>query len=318
MLSFCMFEEKIAILKEVFPDFRIRKGYEFVTFCPTERCQRQYGNDKRKLEINLQDNKFACWRCHYSGSPLRLLKDYGKPEHRKRYARAMGFELRVKNEKEPIRLPDEYRFLLDNRHGMVARHAYQWTKALNISDEVIFQNRIGFCSDGKYKNRIIFPSFDENGKVNYFVTRHLYNDNEFKWLNCQASMKENIFNELFINWSKPIILVESVKAYLKHFDSIENIVCCNGTKISRKHKLFEKIVLNDIPEVYVAFDAQADSEAMDAMNEFYEYGIKTYFVKFEEEIQPDEISTEKFISHIEQAEEFQKVDVLKNRIRNLV
>lgn len=318
MVPFEVFEEKITILREVFPDFRIRKGYEFVTFCPSERCQSQYGNDKRKLEINLRDNKFACWRCHYSGSPIRLLKDFGHSSHRRRYAKEMGFTYDGANEKDRIELPAEYRFVLDHQCSMISNHALEWLENLGVSRDVVFQNRVGFCDGGKYRNRLIFPSFDASGKLNYFVTRHLYDNNEYKWLNCQSSMRENVFNELFVDWSKPVILVESVKAYLKHFEGIENLVCGNGTKISSRHRLFEQIVLNDVPQVFVAFDAEADEEAMAAMNKFYEYGIETRFVKFDDAVQPDEIETAEFASCIEKAGEFEKVDLLKNRIRNLL
>jgi hypothetical protein len=310
-----VFDGKIAILREVFPDFRIRKGCEFVTFCPTRRCKSTYGNDKRKLEINLHDNKFACWRCHYSGSPLKLLKEYGKGNQRKRYAELMGLHVSEDTEKERVQLPEEYKFILDHPGSPAANRALEWISDLGLTENIVYQNRVGVCDSGDYRNRLVFPSFDSDGRLNYFVTRHLYDNNDFKWLNCRASMKDNVFNELFIEWNEPIVLVESVKAYLKHFDSIDNLVCCNGTRISRKHKLFEKIVLNDVPVVFVAFDAVADEEAMDAMKEFYEYGIDTRFVKFPGEAQPDHISGDEFSECLANAQEFDYVDGIKMRIK---
>lgn len=319
VVSLTVFDDKIAILREVFPEFRIRKGYEFVTYCPSARCIKDHGKDKMKLEINLRDNKFGCWRCHYSGSPLKLLKDYGNADKRKRYAKAMGLKLTASTEEENrIELPKEYKFVFDDYRSPVGDRARQYLIDLGVSEDSIFQNRIGFCDSGQYKGRILFPSFDDSGRLNYFVTRDLYQDGAYKWLNCAASMRNNIFNELFVDWSKPVILIESVKAYVKHFEMIDNLVCGNGTKISNKHKLFEQIVMNDVPKVFVAFDAEADEEAMKAMNEFYEYGIETLFVEFCDDIQPDQISSSTFLESISDAKEFEKNDILRNRIKKLI
>lgn len=311
-----MFDDKISILREVFPDFTIRKGCEFVTWCPN--CKPRH--HKKKLEISLRDNKFGCWVCGYSGSPVKLLKQFGTSDQRRRYMKAMGFRYDEdsNDQKENLELPKEYKFLFDNLDSPRAEKAIDWFANLGVSYDVIYQNRIGFCETGDYRDRIIFPSFDEEGRLNYFVTRHLYQDGDFKWLNCRSSMKDKVFNELFIDWSKPVILVESVKGYLKHFERVENLVCGNGTKMSAKHALFVKIVLNNTPEVLVAYDATADKEAMHAMDLFYEYGLPVKFVEFEDDVQPDHISSEELVQCVMNASEYQKTDGIKNRIKNLV
>jgi hypothetical protein len=40
-----------------------------------------------------------------------------------------------------------------------------------ISREIILKYRLGFCTTGKYANRIIIPSYDAKGEINYFVSR---------------------------------------------------------------------------------------------------------------------------------------------------
>jgi acyl-CoA synthetase (AMP-forming)/AMP-acid ligase II len=65
---------------------------------------------------------------------------------------------------------------------------------------------IGYCDSGLYSNRIIIPSYDSEGKLNFFVGRDFYNS-KMKYKNC-SSPKNIIGFDLFINWDEPIVLVE--------------------------------------------------------------------------------------------------------------
>lgn len=306
-------EQKISILKEVFPEFRIRKGCEFVTFCPSNKCLK-HGRDKMKLEVNLISDRFACWRCQYKGITLRLLRDFGYGDARKRFAALIGRRIAEETRESSVELPVEYEAVFDRPSSEMSLAASAWLESLGVPTEVAFQNRVGFCSSGQYRNRMIFPSFDEYGRLNYFVTRHLYENGRYKWLNCEHPIRTCIFNEMLIDWSKPIVLVESVKSYLKHFNAVDNIVCINGKKFNTNYSLFEKLVLNEVPKIYVAFDAEADKEALSAMRELYEYGIETYFVKIEG--QPDDMESEEFVDRIDEAHEFEKFDIIKSKLRS--
>ncbi|MEW3852040.1 hypothetical protein QOZ73_32900, partial [Pseudomonas aeruginosa] len=66
---------------------------------------------------------------------------------------------------------------------------------------------IGYCCDGSFKNRIIIPSYDKNGDLNFFSARDFLNTSSYKYLFPKWS-KDIVGNELFINWSEPITLVE--------------------------------------------------------------------------------------------------------------
>jgi len=58
---------------------------------------------------------------------------------------------------------------------------------------------IGYCESGKYKNRIILPSYNENGELNYFTARDFYDYSNKKYLNPTFDKGNNIINEIFIN-----------------------------------------------------------------------------------------------------------------------
>ncbi len=48
--------------------------------------------------------------------------------------------------------------------------------------EDIIKYNIGFCNEGPYGGRVIIPSYDDNGKLNYFIAR----DYKGYLLNCQV------------------------------------------------------------------------------------------------------------------------------------
>ena len=65
--------------------------------------------------------------------------------------------------------------------------------------------KIGYCEDGLYQHRIIIPSYDDDGVLNYFVGRS-YMESGMKYKNPNVS-KDVVGFDYFIAWSKPIVCV---------------------------------------------------------------------------------------------------------------
>jgi hypothetical protein len=312
-----VYENKIFILSEIFPDFKIRKGYEFVTRCPTNECKSDiHWASKKKLEISLKNDRFSCWRCHFSGHVTKILRLYGTKKQKENYSKIIGFHSKETEQSEntSIKLPEEYLFILDFKNSKCKR-AYEWLHSKQISDETILQNRIGFCPTGKYNNRIIFPSFDEGCNINYFTTRHIFKNDHFKWLNCEGSSKSYIWNEFFVDWSRPIILTESIKTYLKFFQYNKNIVCNNGALLTSKYKLFSKILLDSCGDVIVAFDPDVSRYASDVAKYLWEFDCDVKIARFDN--QPDELEIKDFLTHIDNSSSFSLMENLRERIMSL-
>ena len=53
---------------------------------------------------------------------------------------------------------------------------------------------MGYCRAGEYRNRIIIPSFNDSGEVNYFVSRSWVKDHPLKYKNPKVS--KNIIEAL--------------------------------------------------------------------------------------------------------------------------
>jgi len=271
-----------------------------------------------KLEINLVNDRFACWRCHYRGHSIKLLKKYGGVNQSRKYAALCGLNLIESPQHivpEDLRLPNEYEFVLDS-NSFLANRCKEWLSSNGITEKTIVQNRIGFCSTGKYRDRLLFPSLDFDGKLNYFITRHMFDDGNFKWLKCEKSLKRTIYNDIFVDWSRPVILVETVKTYLKHFNVIDNMIVCNGSYVSKEYLLFSKIILEDCPKIFVAFDEDARHEALQTLNNFNEFGVQCSLVDLKN--QSDQCSAEDFIKAIEGSKNFDKISLIKDKISNLI
>ena len=114
--------------------------------------------------------------------------------------------------------------------------------------------KMGYCTEGRYGGRIIVPSFNNSGDLNYFIARS-YVGHRMKYLNPPVS-KNVVFNELYVDWDEPVVIVEGV------FDAItvgQNGIPILGSSLREESKLFQALVLNDTP-VYLALDEDAEKK----------------------------------------------------------
>jgi hypothetical protein len=91
---------------------------------------------------------------------------------------------------------------------ITARPALKYLKDRGVTKSDILKWKIGYCSSGQYENRIIVPSFRDDGYANYFVAR-TYSKHWKRYLNPPAS-NNIVFNELYIDWNSDLCIVEGV------------------------------------------------------------------------------------------------------------
>ena len=99
--------------------------------------------------------------------------------------------------------------LQNHTHSIIRDHAMLFLRKRGITEQDIERYNLGYCVEGEYQNRIIIPSYDSNGKLNYFVGRDFYYASTLKYKNPPIP-KDVIGFDLYVNWSLPIILVEGV------------------------------------------------------------------------------------------------------------
>lgn len=220
------------------------------------------GRNKGNLEVNIADGVFKCWSCgdtdDMHGSIRKLIKKFGNKKQLKVYNVIEPEEVKVKEKKVvKLKLPEGYTKFSDSSPVYpVRRQAYNYLLKRGITDDIIEKFSIGFCDKGNFIGRIIIPSFDKNGNVNYFIARSWDPNSRAKYKNPEAAKDEIIFNENLINWDKDIVLVEGV------FDSIfvENSIPMLGKHMSSL--LFEKLYNDAKGNITIALDGDAFDNAI--------------------------------------------------------
>lgn len=174
------------------------------------------GDGKGNLEINYNKGVYKCWACYETnnmhGSIPKLIRRYGDTDLLKNFLLIkpqFNYEKDEDAEAGPVDLPEGFATLTPNNGGLWKyRDALSYLKFRGITEEMIVEHGIGWTTVGEYANRIIIPSYNAEGQVNYFVGRTFQKWAKPKYLNPDAEKQLIIFNEKLINWDSTIYLVE--------------------------------------------------------------------------------------------------------------
>lgn len=179
-------------------------------------CECDDGRNKGNLEVNIFSDVYKCWSCSdindMHGHLGKLISTYGSKKQKKLYEILKPEEVWVKEKTfKALKLPESYtKFSESNPRFIPHREAYNYLKNRGITNEMIEKYEIGYCHTGDFAYRIIIPSYDNNGKLNYFIGRSWLPKTKAKYRNAEAPKDEIIFNESKINWNNDIYLCEGV------------------------------------------------------------------------------------------------------------
>jgi len=265
-----MSERKVRIIEDFLGGYQRSKD-EFLFFCP--KCK----HHNPKLSLNFDKDVFKCWVCDYNGRSIgRLVHFYGKSENREQWKTEMGIVDMSETDKTEklktiVNLPEEFVSLTKKKHTLLSLPARTYLKSRGITSEDILWWKIGFCPDGEFKNRIIIPSFDLRGNVNFFIARN-YSGDWHKYYNPPVE-KDFIFNELYLDWDKDITIVEGV------FDAIvaHNAIPLLGSTLRENSYIFQKIVDN-CDKIYIGLDSDARAKEDKIIQLLLSYGVDCYRV----------------------------------------
>ena len=259
----------ITILDETLGVGRSLRGNEQAHHCPF--CN----HHKKKLQVNLETQKWHCWVCDAKGKKIQtLLKRLHVDSKRIRkvfeiYGDDYIVSTTTEEEKVELRLPSEFKSLLVKPKGLnpLYRKVVQYAKDRGLTKEDIIRYNIGYCDTGMYSNRIIIPSYDGDNRLNYFIARSVFSEEKFKYKNPPVSKNVTIF-ENQINWNEPITLCEGV------FDAMSikrNAIPLLGKFIPKT--LMDSIYKKGIKEIKIILDKDAQSQALYYVNYFMNNGI---------------------------------------------
>tara|TARA_R100001594_G_scaffold7061_2_gene19494 strand:- start:9774 stop:10715 length:942 start_codon:yes stop_codon:yes gene_type:complete len=305
---------KLKILKDVFGAY-YKNSDEMLFYCP--KCK----HHKKKLSINLDKDAFKCWVCDYSGRTIRrIIRTYGSYGQLSEWLELTNFIdinsfaddlFEIKSEvirEQEISLPDEFISLANKNLPYSSLYALNYLKRRGIFKEDIIRWKIGYCSEGKYRGRIIIPSFSLTGRCNYFIARTFLDDWR-KYLNPPIS-RDIVFNHLFLDFDEDLSIVEGA------FDAVvagPNSVPLLGSTLREESRLFQEIIKNDV-KVYVSLDLDAEKKALQLINSFLEYGIEVYKVDISPYSDVGEMVRKQYQQRKQNAEIMNKDDYLMRRL----
>jgi DNA primase len=176
-----------------------------------------------------------------------------------------------------------------------------------VSKYDILKYNIGYCKDGLYKNMIIIPTYDMDGRLNYFTARSFEKDPYIKYRNPSAS-RDIVPNEHLINWNVPVILCEGL------FDAMaikRNAIPLLGKNI--QSSLMKKIVTSVVDKIYIALDRDAIKQALKFCERLMAEGKEVYLVDLQDK-DPSEMGFENFTKLIQNTIPLTYSDLMEHKL----
>jgi hypothetical protein len=251
--------------------------------CP--HCAEKHG-DRELQKYNLECNFFVfhCWKCasededEMHGSVFKLIKLYGNEQLYKDYKEcvvslkesklynidfANNFKVDL-SQIDEVKLPNGFRPFKEDR--FYPPQAMDYIQKRGITWDIIHEYNLGFTTysedDKIASNRIIIPSYNKFGELNYWTGRDFTNNpKRQRYYNPKIERKTLIFNEEKIQWDADINIVEGPFDHLV----VPNSIPLLGKALDKDYKLYWELLTKTNANINIFLDGDA-----------YDTVIKTY------------------------------------------
>ena len=293
--------EKIAFIESVFGKANISRDMRNVAvWCPI--CA-SIDKTKRKLVIKTDDDKTHCWVCGWKARTLApLIRKFAisrLEEYKEKFSPSTyigSIDEGSQTETKPV-LPPGFRLLiLAPLHDLAAKSAKTYVFRRKISERDLWHYKLGVADTKEMLGRVIIPSFDLTGELNFYVARSLGHAKP-KYFNSTVSKMNVIFNEINIDWNKPLVVCEGAFDMMKCGDNATPLL---GSEITEEYALFDKIITNNTP-VILALDDDMDRKKHIFAKKLSEYDIEVKIVDLQGKHDPGSMSKEEFSDVVKDA-----------------
>lgn len=287
-----------------------KSNYAFL--CPV--CNHK----KYKLEVRLQadeqgNNPWSCWVCGVEGTRGKtihtlLRKVRATPsqiQETLKYTKKGNYT--YYREETSVELPDGYIPLYKASKTSITVNRYlRYLTKRGVTDLDIKKYTVGYTTKGTYADRIIFPSYNQDGRLNFFIAKSI--DKKSNTYSNPDIDKNIIFYESLINWKQPITLCEGV------FDAIaikRNVVPLLGKAL--RPLLLQRLIEEETPRVYISVDTDALEAGIRHSEVLTKLGIENYIVELNKE-DPSEEGFENMTHLIRTSQEMNFEKILKLKL----
>lgn len=270
--------QRVEALRKVFRIARVsRDGCDLAVPCPS--CKE---NNKTKLSINIETLQFHCWVCGVKGSKItRLVREHIGEDESSWLSHALGEDNDkfVQIEEEQEVLPDlperSIPVVVCDSKDPNFRAVKRYCDRRGLTEHDLWKYRVCWSPDDRFQRRVIFASIDLVGDLNYWVSRSIDADSKIRYINCPVPKDKIIFNEIDLDFSKPVCIFEGP------FDLIKtkvNGTCLLGSSISRTSKLLSRLVSAE-SEVILCLDRDVQDKESRIADRLSEWGLTVKIAK---------------------------------------
>jgi len=319
--------QKFELLKKLLGAGDIdRRGVNAQFWCPF--CKHP-DPKKRKLAVRLEDGVTHCWVCNKTArTPAKFVPLYNAysllPELEAAFG--AGGELFKGAEEVPdevvAELPSDFALVCDEIDRGVMHPdkiaAIRYLEKRGVTYNVAKYFRLGLSNESIFRRRVVFPSFDQEGNLNYVTARAIDDETTFKYFNTQRQRSSLVFNEIDAAWNRELVLVEGP------FDLLAcngmNAVPMLGSWMDENYLLFNRIVTNKTP-VVLALDPDALKKQEKIAKRLLQYEIPVRVVDwsgYSDETDPSKVGHDKFKKLVKNAAPYTEANVFKSRMNRVL
>lgn len=243
--------------------------------CPNCAMEKGGVDGKYNLETSFHLGKFHCWSCDAKGNLSYLIGKYGNSTLLREYQE----EIKAINESKLYDLSS----FMDTMNGNVQENGETlmlpktftkidistlknkklktYLEKRKITQDIIDRFNIGYTQwdneEHSMRSRIVIPSYDKNGFLNYWVSRDFTGyEKRIKYKNCNADKKEIVFQEKLVNYNADIVLVEGA------IDAIyyPNTISMLGKFLVKDSELFRNLYNKANGNIIICLDSDTTIE----------------------------------------------------------
>jgi len=305
MLKVYSLTQKLRFIESVFGSGRLAtNGKNFDVRCPI--CAPS-DNSKRKLAIRVTDDVNHCWTCGWKSHTLApLIRRFGTTSQLSKYREEfMPQGTRDENlesieEKKSLHLPQDFCLLTNaSQSDPDAKAAWAYLKSRGITRKDAWYYKLGISNEYRWRRRIIIPSFDSEGNLNFFVARNIDSgDKRARYDGPDEDKLPIIFNEINIDWKRKLVICEGAFDVMK---CGENSVPLLGSDLNEQSRLFNQILLHNT-SIALALDGDMwYTKTPRIVKKMQEYDVNVSIVDVRQWDDPGKMTKQQFKIALEDA-----------------
>lgn len=318
-MSVVTISDKVTFIESVFGSGKLARNAKNIDVrCPV--CAPRDHN-KKKLAIRLEDDKNHCWVCGWRAHTLApLIRKYGSPdklsEYRDRFMSAIDKErscriVHVEQQKR-VELPKDFRLLVTAPPDPDSKAAWRYvTSKRGLTERDMWYFKLGISDEERWRRRVIVPSFDAGGDLNYFVARAIDGFKKPKYDNPDFDKLPIIFNEINVDWTQRLTICEGA---FDMFKCNDNVVPLLGSDLNEVSALFNAIIVNNTP-VALALDGNMwETKTPKIAKKLFEYNVDVVLVDTREFDDPGQATKAQFKEALAAAKQFDWGSLFNTRL----